>query len=163
MQLALNVPDLDEAVDYYIRLFGVAPHKRRPGYANFVVGAPPLKLVLFENADADAHLHHIGVEMMDPGEVETVQRRLDRLGLLDEVEGETECCHAVQEKIWSRAPNGLRWEWYRIIDDDPHPQSTQDETCCAEEDAAGGGKRLLGRLRARRWKQRLDQQRLGQT
>ena len=133
LQLALNVPDIDAAVDYYSKFFGAAAHKRRPGYANFAIDEPPLKLVLFENPHADAHLHHIGVEVLDPGEVQAVEERLDGAGLLDDVQRETKCCHATQEKIWSRAPNGLLWEWYRILDDDiPVEQDALGETCCTE-------------------------------
>ena len=131
LQLALNVPDIDAAVDHYTKLFGVAAHKRRPGYANFAIDTPPLKLVLFENRKAGANLHHIGVEVMAPGEVESIEKRLDGAGLLDEVQRETKCCHASQEKLWSRAHNGLRWEWYRIIDDAiPVEQDALGKTCC---------------------------------
>ena len=62
LQLALNVRDIDEAVDYYSTLFDTRVHKRKPGYANFVIEQPPLKLVLFENPDADERLNHLGVE-----------------------------------------------------------------------------------------------------
>ncbi len=134
IQPALNVPEIDAAVDHYTKLFGVEPHKRRDGYANFAVDEPPLKLVLFENPKADEHLHHIGVEVLDAGGVETVQGRLDAAGLLDEVRHETKCCNASQEKIWARAHNDLRWEWYRITNDvTSSGEDALGKTCCTGE------------------------------
>ena len=134
LQLALNVPDIDAAVSYYSRLFGTEPHKRRPGYANFAIDAPPLKLVLFENANAKEHLHHIGVEVFDAGDVKNAMRRLEKAGILGDVQTETRCCHASQEKVWSREHDGLRWEWYRILDDEPDTKDdTFGKTCCTGE------------------------------
>ena len=134
LQLALNVRDLDEAVAYYSKMFGVEPHKRRPGYANFAIDAPPLKLVLFENPRATERLNHLGVEVFDDAEVATAMRRLDAAGILADVERETTCCHATQDKVWSHEPDGLRWEWYRITDDDP----TGDAEAKPTEPAAAG-------------------------
>ncbi len=119
LQLALNVRDIDEAVDYYSKLFDATPHKQRPGYANFAIDQPPLKLVLFENPDAADRLNHLGVEVFEGAAVEVAKDRLAGSGLLDEVETATTCCHAVQDKVWSQEPQGLRWEWYQIIDDNP--------------------------------------------
>ncbi|MGD2172424.1 MAG: ArsI/CadI family heavy metal resistance metalloenzyme [Gammaproteobacteria bacterium] len=131
LQLALNVPDLDAAVAYYSKLFDAEPHKRRDGYVNFALDEPALKLVLFENPAADAQLNHLGVEVMEADELESASRRLDAAGILDSVETSTECCHASQDKIWSRAHNGLRWEWYRILEDDTDPQRDRlGCTCC---------------------------------
>ena len=146
LQLALNVRDIDEAVDYYGKLFGAAPHKRRPGYANFAIDEPPLKLVLFENPDATERVNHLGVEVFDEARVREAGHRLEAAGILSEMEEETVCCHATQTKVWSDEPQGLRWEWYRITDDTPDgealvaPSATapsagacDDEsgTCCA--------------------------------
>jgi len=119
VQLALNVRDIDEAMAYYSKLFGVEPHKRRPGYANFAVDAPPLKLVLFENPDADERLNHLGVEVFEPGEVVAAGDRFEKHGILTQRQHGTVCCHAEQDKAWSRDPQGMRWEWYRITDDEP--------------------------------------------
>lgn len=134
IQLALNVPDMTSAVDHYTKMFGVEPHKRRDGYANFAVKDPPLKLVLIENSKADAQLHHIGVEILEPGGLEAAQKRLESAGILDEVQCQTKCCHAEQEKIWSRAYNGLRWEWYRITKDiTSSGEDAFGKTCCTGE------------------------------
>ncbi len=117
LQLALNVRDIDEAVDYYGKLFNAAPHKRRPGYANFALDEPPLKLVLFENPHARERINHVGVEDFDVVRVREVGARLEAAGILTEVEEQVVCCHAEQTKVWSQEPQGLRWEWYMITDD----------------------------------------------
>ena len=131
LQLALNVRNIDEAVAYYSKLFGTEPHKRRDGYANFAIDQPPLKLVLFENAAAKERLNHLGVEVFGHDVVESTLQRLSQEGIVDDVQHETTCCHATQEKIWSREPDGLRWEWYRIIDDEPEAnKDSLGKTCC---------------------------------
>ena len=119
LQLALNVRDLKEAVDYYSKLFDTQPHKIRDGYANFAIDRPPLKLVLFENSNAPERLNHLGVEAFDAADVEAVAARLDAAGIDAEVQRNKTCCHATQNKVWTREPQGLRWEWYQITDDNP--------------------------------------------
>ncbi len=136
LQLALNVRDIDEAVDYYGKLFGAKPHKRRPGYANFAIENPPLKLVLFENPAAAERLNHLGVEVLDQSELDGTVERLRTADILDREESEATCCHATQNKAWSNEPQGLSWEWYRITDDDPVdiPPAGGD-VCCETEQA----------------------------
>lgn len=131
LQLALNVRDIDESVAYYTKLFGTEPHKRRPGYANFAIDEPPLKLVLFQNANADQRLNHLGVEVLDGDRLPDVLARLKDAGIVDEIQMDETCCHATQDKIWSNEPDGLRWEWYRITDDQPSARpETLGKTCC---------------------------------
>ncbi len=125
-QLALNVEDLERAVDYYSRLFGARPHKQHAGYANFVIADPPLKLVLFENRRADERINHLGVEVDTPEELAGAIARLSDAGLAQQLEPETTCCHATQSKVWSLEPDGLAWEWYRVTDDAPPTH----ESCC---------------------------------
>jgi catechol 2,3-dioxygenase-like lactoylglutathione lyase family enzyme len=117
VQLALNVKDLDEAVDFYSKLFDVEVNKRKPGYANFAIEQPPLKLVLFENPDADERLNHLGVEVFDDADVRAATDRLKAADLVDSVEDEQTCCYATQNKVWALDPQGTRWEYYRIIED----------------------------------------------
>lgn len=137
LQLALNVRDIDEAVAYYAKLFGTEPHKRRNGYANFAIEEPPLKLVLFENPGAESRLHHLGVEILEPADVERTLLRLSEAGLVDRVERDETCCHAVQDKIWSREPQGLPWEWYRITEDTVPPErDSLGRSCCTGKDGA---------------------------
>jgi hypothetical protein len=115
VQLALNVPDIDQAVAFYSKLFAVEPNKRKPGYANFAVTDPPLKLVLFENATAQSRLNHLGVEVMSPEEVTAHQARLSDEGLAPVDESGT-CCFARQEKVWVDGPDGS-WEIYTVLAD----------------------------------------------
>jgi catechol 2,3-dioxygenase-like lactoylglutathione lyase family enzyme len=115
VQLALNVPDLDAAVDFYSKLFATEPHKRKPGYANFAVADPPLKLVLFERPDAPARLNHLGVEVASTDEVRAHQARLAGDGI-DATEGSGTCCFAQQDKVWVDGPDGA-WEIYTVLAD----------------------------------------------
>jgi catechol 2,3-dioxygenase-like lactoylglutathione lyase family enzyme len=117
VQLALNVKDLDEAVEFYSNLFGAKVNKRKPGYANFSIEQPPLKLVLFENPDADERLNHLGVEVFDDADVRAATDRLKAADLVDSVEDEQTCCYATQNKVWALDPQGMRWEYYRIVED----------------------------------------------
>jgi catechol 2,3-dioxygenase-like lactoylglutathione lyase family enzyme len=116
-QLALNVNDLEKAVAYYSQLFGVAPRKRKPGYANFAVENPPLKLVLFEVPGAPERLNHVGFEYFDNEQVEAVIRELEPKGIVDKVDRDETCCYAKKSTLWTRDPQGLRWEFYRVRED----------------------------------------------
>ncbi|MGZ8733814.1 MAG: ArsI/CadI family heavy metal resistance metalloenzyme [Acidimicrobiia bacterium] len=112
LQLALNVPDLDAAVDFYSRLFSAEPAKRKPGYANFAIADPPLKLVLFEAAGADERLNHLGVETETAAEVTAAEGRLSASGLETTGVDDTQCCYAEKTETWITGPDGSRWEWY---------------------------------------------------
>jgi len=139
VQLALNVPDIDEAVAFYSKLFATEPTKRQPGYANFAIAEPPLKLVLFENADATSRLNHLGVEVTSSQEVAAHQARLTADGLSPVDESGT-CCYAEQDKVWVDGPDGA-WEIYTVVaDSDTFGTSsahaddfaTKSAACCAE-------------------------------
>jgi catechol 2,3-dioxygenase-like lactoylglutathione lyase family enzyme len=117
VQLALNVADVDAAVDFYSRLFGAEPAKRRPGYANFALDEPALKLVLIEKPEEAGTLNHLGVEVGSTGEVRDAQRRLADDGLDTLVEDQTTCCYAVQDKVWVTDPDGAPWEVYTVLAD----------------------------------------------
>jgi catechol 2,3-dioxygenase-like lactoylglutathione lyase family enzyme len=128
VQLALNVTDLDAAIEFYSRLFATAPAKRKPGYANFAVADPPLKLVLFENTNAPGgSINHLGVEVESTDEVGATNTRLAADGLDTLTEENTTCCYAVQDKVWVQGPDAERWEVYVV-----HADS--DEFAC-EADA----------------------------
>ena len=134
LQLALNVPQLDEAIRFYGDLFRTEPHKVRPGYANFEVADPPLKLVLIENGRG-GDLNHLGVEVETTAQVATETRRLAEIGLDTEIEDGVVCCHAEQDKVWVTDPGGLRWEVYTITDDllnESIIPLMSEENCCAE-------------------------------
>lgn len=116
IQLALTVTDLDQAIEFYGRLFDAQPAKRRPGYANFAIDQPPLKLVLFEGSEPG--LNHLGVEVETASAVREATGRLAERGLATRAEQVT-CCYAEQDKVWVTAPDGERWEVYTVLADAP--------------------------------------------
>ncbi len=129
VQLALNVDDVDSAVDFYRKLFDAEPAKRRPGYANFAIDSPPLKLVLIENKGAGGSLNHLGVEVADTETVGAAQARLAATGLATRSEDEVACCYAVQDKVWVTDPDGAQWEVYTVLAD-AEVMSPQPAACC---------------------------------
>ncbi|MFI8996430.1 ArsI/CadI family heavy metal resistance metalloenzyme [Streptomyces sp. NPDC053542] len=115
VQLALNVADLEGSVEFYAKLFGVEPTKRRPGYANFAITEPPLKLVLIEGeAGQDTRLDHLGVEVETTGQVTAATDRLKDAGLATFEENDTSCCYALQDKVWVHGPGKEPWEVYVV-------------------------------------------------
>jgi catechol 2,3-dioxygenase-like lactoylglutathione lyase family enzyme len=112
LQLALNVDDLDSAIDFYTKMFDTPPAKVRDGYANFAIADPPLKLVLFEGAGPSGSINHLGVEVETAGQVTAAERRLAAVGLTTTGVDETVCCYAEKAETWVHAPDGNRWEWY---------------------------------------------------
>lgn len=130
VQLALNVSNIDEAVDHYRRLFGVEPAKRRPGYANFAIADPPLKLVLIEGMGDPGSLNHLGVEVESSGEVATEAARLRNSGFTPRHEDGVTCCYAVQDKFWVTSADNREWEIYTVLAD-AQQLAPQASTCCA--------------------------------
>ena len=112
VQLAINVENLDEAIDFYSRLFDAVPAKVKPGYANFAIVEPPLKLVLFENQGKGGSINHLGVEVQTTEEVLTAEDRLTRADMVTTGVDETQCCYAEKTEVWVDGPDGVRWEWY---------------------------------------------------
>jgi catechol 2,3-dioxygenase-like lactoylglutathione lyase family enzyme len=120
IQLALNVNDLEESVAFYRKLFGTEPVKVRPGYANFAIAEPPLKLILMENPGRGGSVNHLGVEVADTDAVDAERIRLAAAGLASDEERDTTCCYAKQNKFWVEgAPNGEMWEVYTVLEDSP--------------------------------------------
>ena len=117
VQLALNVSDLDSAIEFYSKLFNTKPSKVREGYANFAIAEPPLKLVLIAGGGTPGTMNHLGIEVESTDEVASATKRLANEGLVTEVEEETTCCFAVQDKVWVNAPDGEPWEVYTVLAD----------------------------------------------
>ena len=139
LQLAIDVGDLDEAVDFYSRMFGTGPAKVRPGYANFSIDEPPLKLVLFEKPGGGGTINHLGVEVGTTAEVVAAEARLAGADLETTGIEDTECCYAEKTETWLEAPDDLRWEWYvKTADTEQfanvvlgsHSTDEADTTCC---------------------------------
>ena len=129
VQLALNVTDIESSIAFYTKLFGVEPAKVRPGYANFAIVDPPLKLVLFEGAGEPGSLNHIGVEVESADEVMAAVARAQAEDLPNAVQESTTCCYAVQDKVWIDGPDNS-WEFYTVLADAPVIAS--DGVCCAD-------------------------------
>ncbi len=144
VQLALNVDDLEAAVAFYSKLFETEPAKRRDGYANFAVGNPPLKLVLFEQPGKGGTINHLGVEVENAELVGATQTRLAAEGLATAIEEGVSCCYARQDKVWVDGPSGEPWEIYTVLEDVEMPagqlRTVDPETgaaCCAVVDTSG--------------------------
>jgi catechol 2,3-dioxygenase-like lactoylglutathione lyase family enzyme len=139
IQLALNVTDIDAATDFYRDLFGVEPAKQRPGYANFEIADPPVKLVLFHDPDAPSPLNHLGVEVPAATDVVAAAERFAGAGLHHTTAQNDRCCHAVQDKVWVDAPDVPlgAWEFYTVLADDPEMAgSAPSGACCAAGSAS---------------------------
>jgi catechol 2,3-dioxygenase-like lactoylglutathione lyase family enzyme len=141
VQLALNVDDVEAATAFYATLFGTEPAKTRPGYANFAIANPPLKLVLLENPGRGGSLNHLGIEVESIEEVEAEQARLAGEGLASIDERGTTCCYARQDKFWVEGtPSGERWEVYTVLADSPaFSGETGDGPACCSGDTAEQG------------------------
>jgi len=137
VQLALNVADIQAAVDFYSKLFATPPTKVRPGYANFAISEPPLKLVLIEGGGAPGSLNHLGVEVEDTVSVGAAQARLAGEGLATATEDGVACCYALQDKVWVDSPDGTPWEIYTVLADAEMPAGElraadpSGPACCA--------------------------------
>jgi catechol 2,3-dioxygenase-like lactoylglutathione lyase family enzyme len=131
VQLALNVEDIDEAVTFYSQLFAAQPAKRRPGYANFALDDPALKLVLIENPGHGGSLNHLGVEVGSTDEVVAATRRYADAGMDTKVEDGTTCCYALQDKVWVSGPAGHRWEVYTVLAD--ADADAEAGVCCSDD------------------------------
>jgi catechol 2,3-dioxygenase-like lactoylglutathione lyase family enzyme len=147
VQLALRVSDLDASIEFYSRLFDAAPAKRRPGYANFAIAEPPLKLVLLEGTPGEeTRMDHLGVEVESTELVASATNRLADAGLATRVEDNTTCCYAVQDKVWVSGPGREPWEVYTVTGDSrPDLEGKTDlglsavagdGTCCVTDDTA---------------------------
>ena len=137
VQLALNVSDIDAAVAFYSKLFATEPAKRRPGYANFAIEAPPLKLVLIEGPAGAGTLNHLGVEVEGTDDVAAATARLSAAGMATATEDQVSCCYALQDKVWVDAPDGEPWEIYTVLSDVEMPAGQLRAVSPGEEAAAG--------------------------
>ena len=136
VQLALNVENLDESIAFYSKLFGSTPAKIRPGYANFAISEPPLKLVLIEGAGQPGSINHLGIEVPSTDEVIAATARLAAEGVPTEIEEQTTCCYAVQDKVWVSAPDAEAWEVYTVLADAQGENALGgDEKCCTSDSA----------------------------
>ncbi|GHG01677.1 glyoxalase [Streptomyces albogriseolus] len=140
VQLALRVPDLNASVAFYSKLFGTEPAKLRDGYANFAIAEPPLKLVLLEGTAGEAtRMDHLGVEVETTEAVHAATARLGEVGLITDVENDTTCCYALQDKVWVHGPGEEPWEVYVVKADADSLAKQQGSTCCSGGASADTG------------------------
>lgn len=140
VQLALRVSDLEGSIAFYSKLFGTEPAKLRPGYANFAITEPPLKLVLIEGQDDEpTRLDHLGVEVEDAAQVHDATQRLAEAGLATLEENDTSCCYALQDKVWVHGPGAEPWEVYVVKGDADTLAKAEGSACCATGDAEEAG------------------------
>ncbi len=139
VQLALRVADLEASVAFYSSLFGAEPAKRRPGYANFAIAEPPLKLVLIEGQPGEpTRMDHLGVEVATTGEATAAAGRLAAEGLETRTEQDTACCYAVQDKVWVSGPGDEPWEVYVVKGDADTLDKAASSACCTPATGADG-------------------------
>ncbi|GAA4965549.1 catechol 2,3-dioxygenase-like lactoylglutathione lyase family enzyme [Nonomuraea thailandensis] len=132
VQLALRVADLEGSITFYSKLFGTEPAKRRPGYANFAIAEPPLKLVLIEGEGGEpTRMDHLGVEVDDTAQVTAATQRLKDAGLATFEENDTTCCYALQDKVWVHGPGAEPWEVYVVKAEAESMTEQNDSVCCA--------------------------------
>ena len=131
VQLALNVNDIEAATAFYTKLFGAEPAKVRPGYANFAIADPPLKLILFEAPGQGGTINHLGVEVSTPEEVAAAGVRLADAGLGTRPEENVSCCYATQDKVWANGPDGEEWEYYTVLSDSEQFSPERDASTAA--------------------------------
>lgn len=131
MHVSLDVKDLDAAVSFYRRFFGAEPSKLRPGYANFDLQDPPLKLAL--NASKKNGLSHLGIQVEKREQVLAAIDRFEMVGMDSLAEMETNCCHALQDKVWVKDPGGHPWEVF-VVKDEINTGS-QDARACGTDHA----------------------------
>lgn len=141
LQLALNVDDIDEAIEYYSALFATEPAKVEPGYANFAIADPPLKLVLFQGAGSHGSINHLGVEHENADAVHAELDRVRDAGLAVHSEGEDHCCYAMKDEGWVDGVDGHRWEIYTVLQDMVTPghvdvPAAATDACCAPDASA---------------------------
>jgi predicted enzyme related to lactoylglutathione lyase len=132
IQLAINVSRLEDAIAFYSKLFATEPAKVKPGYANFAIAEPPLKLVLIEGHGEPGTLNHLGVEVASTDDVGAAQARLAATGLATATEDEVTCCFAVQDKVWVDGPDHEPWEIYTVLADADTETIAGDAMCCSE-------------------------------
>ncbi|MEV4113468.1 ArsI/CadI family heavy metal resistance metalloenzyme [Nonomuraea sp. NPDC049695] len=135
VQLALRVADLESSITFYSKLFGTEPAKRRPGYANFAIAEPPLKLVLIEGKEGEpTRMDHLGVEVEETAQVIAATQRLKDAGLATFEENDTSCCYALQDKVWVHGPGAEPWEVYVVKAEADILTKQTDSACCMPAD-----------------------------
>ena len=130
--VALRVTDLDRSIAFYRAMFGAEPVKHKADYAKFDLENPGLNLTLNVSPDVSSlgTLSHLGIQVDSSEAVQAAIARFKAAGLATFEEHDTDCCYALQDKVWVTDPNGNRWEIFVVKVADTAPEQTQN-TCCA--------------------------------
>jgi catechol 2,3-dioxygenase-like lactoylglutathione lyase family enzyme len=147
VHVALNAPRFEQSVAFYRAFFGSEPAKLKPGYAKFDVAEPALNLTLNQVAEPPAGvpagapggpggLNHLGIQVVSSDAVRAAAERLRQAGLATFEERDTDCCYALQDKVWVTDPNGYRWEVFVVKGGDTRPDlavtgPAASTPCCA--------------------------------
>ena len=145
--VSLNVSNIDASVLFYEKAFGVSATKRRPGYAKFDLVSPSLNLTMQEAPRTGVNASHFGFQVASSEDVAAAWTRFKAAGLVTLTEDNTECCYALQDKVWVHDPDGNAWEVFVVKADldATVAQSTKAPACCvpkiavAQEGKSGGG------------------------
>ena len=136
--ISLNVKDIGRSIRFYQKMFGVEPFKVKPDYAKFDIADPPLNLTMNQAAVVPGGaLSHLGLQVASTAQVESVAGRWDAAGLPTLEEKGTDCCYALQDKVWVSDPDGNRWEVFTVLED-TGGISGQAASCCAPAETAAG-------------------------
>ena len=137
--VALNTPHFEESVRFYRAFLGLEPVKLKPGYAKFDVAEPGLNLTLNASPDRGVGaLNHLGIQVQSTAAVREAAERLKAEGLATFEEENTDCCYALQDKVWVTDPNGYKWEVFVVKVGDTSVASSSvagpsvDSSCCAD-------------------------------
>lgn len=129
--ISLNVSDVKKSIEFYTKMLGAEPVKIKSDYAKFDVANPPLNLSVNQtNFEKGGSLSHLGLQVRSTQDVETVSQRWQESGLLTLEEMNTDCCYALQDKVWVSDPDGNNWEVFTVLED---TAGKKDEltSCCA--------------------------------
>jgi catechol 2,3-dioxygenase-like lactoylglutathione lyase family enzyme len=145
LHVALNVNNLEDSLAFYRAMLGIEPVKVRRGYAKFDSAEPGVNLTLNERPVRESGgINHLGIQVGSTDEVLKMRERWQARGLVTEDEMQTNCCYAIQDKVWVTDPNGYRWEAFVVLEDQLPEVPGQAAACCAGDAAPqlvkpGGG------------------------
>ena len=129
--ISLNVRNVPASVEFYRKVFAVAPQKQTTDYAKFDLTSPQLNLALLSSTDKISTVNHLGIEVESVDEIAMWKQRLQEQGVLEKVEEDIACCFARQDKLWFTDPDGNPWEVFTVHEQLAVTGSLKNTGCCA--------------------------------
>ena len=129
--LSLDVRNVPASVEFYRKVFGVAPQKQMADYAKFDLTSPPLNLALVSSAGTISSVNHLGIEVESVDDIALWKQRLQEQGILEKVEENIACCFARQDKLWFTDPDGNAWEVFTVHEQLAVAGPLKNTGCCA--------------------------------